>query len=166
MTIRSITIIQQNVLHWRTNYLPLANTYLPIDPNIILINSHGNNNNEKYKLFNYFSFFANILYFFSIYPNTTIEHIHLSPQQLLYFSSTYVLFIMLILKKSLRPSTYTPVTVMEISKGCLNAITLNIHVVALALSINLFTSISLNTPDSFLQHTSTYLCDSSETRSP
>ena len=53
MAIGHIKIIQHNVLHWRTNYLSLANYYRSTDPEIILLNAHGNQNNDKIKLFNY-----------------------------------------------------------------------------------------------------------------
>ena len=53
MAIVSLTIIHHNVLHWRTNFLSLSNTYSTIDPDIILINSHGNHSDNKIKIFNY-----------------------------------------------------------------------------------------------------------------
>ena len=52
MAINTLKIVQHNILHWRTNYLSIVNTLRTIDPDIILINSHGNNNN-KIKIFNY-----------------------------------------------------------------------------------------------------------------
>ena len=52
MATGSLTIIHHNVLHWHTNFLFLSNTYRTIDPEIILINSHGNHN-DKIKIFNY-----------------------------------------------------------------------------------------------------------------
>ena len=51
MAIGPLTIIHHNVLHWRTNFLFLSNR--ATDPEIILINSHGNNNEYKIKIFNY-----------------------------------------------------------------------------------------------------------------
>ena len=52
MAINALKIVQYNILHWRTNYLSIVNTFRTIDPDIILINSQGNNNN-KIKIFNY-----------------------------------------------------------------------------------------------------------------
>ena len=53
MAVRNPTIVQQNALHWRTNCLSLANAYRLIDPDIIILNSHGNYNDHKIKLFTY-----------------------------------------------------------------------------------------------------------------
>ena len=39
--IDTVTIIQHNVLHWKTNKTSLLNNYLSISPEIIAINSHG-----------------------------------------------------------------------------------------------------------------------------
>lgn len=63
--LNSIVILQHNTLHWETNKFNLTNTYLQINPDIILLNSHGvkthdslyikgyttyrkNNTNQKY----------------------------------------------------------------------------------------------------------------------
>ena len=53
MAISPLVIVQHNALHWKTNYLSLANSYRKIDTDIILINSHGYQNGDKIKLFNY-----------------------------------------------------------------------------------------------------------------
>ena len=53
MAVSPLVIFHHNTLHWRTNYLSLANTYRKINPDIILINSHGNQNDDKIKIFNY-----------------------------------------------------------------------------------------------------------------
>ena len=53
MAVSSLVIVHHNTLHWRTNYLSLANTYRKIDPDVILINSHGNQNDNKIRIFNY-----------------------------------------------------------------------------------------------------------------
>ena len=46
-------IIQHNVLHWHTHKHTLSNTYLQESPDIILINSHGQNNDTNIKIFGY-----------------------------------------------------------------------------------------------------------------
>ena len=53
MVVSPLIIVYHNALHWRTNYFSLANTYRKIDPDIILLNSHGNQNDDKIKIFNY-----------------------------------------------------------------------------------------------------------------
>lgn len=50
---RTITILQHNVRNWKTRRFELYNTYRVTDPDIILINEHGQKTNEKIKLFNY-----------------------------------------------------------------------------------------------------------------
>ena len=53
MAIRTLTFIQNNVVHWLINFLSLLNTYRTKDPDIILINSHGNSNENKIEVSNY-----------------------------------------------------------------------------------------------------------------
>ena len=48
-----LKIIQHNVLNWKTRKYELYNMYRAADPDIILINSHGNKQTETIKLFNY-----------------------------------------------------------------------------------------------------------------
>ena len=48
-----LKIIQHNVRHWNTHKINLSNTYLSLDPDIILLNSHGVRNSEQIKIFNY-----------------------------------------------------------------------------------------------------------------
>ena len=52
--IRSLNIIQHNVLAWKAHQTQLRQVYLSLNPHLILINSHGCKNNEKIKVFNYF----------------------------------------------------------------------------------------------------------------
>lgn len=49
----TLNIVQHNVLNWQTQKVNLLNTYQTIDPDIILINSHGLNINSELKIFNY-----------------------------------------------------------------------------------------------------------------
>ena len=53
MAIYTLKVLQHNCLNWRTNFLSLSNTYRSIDPDIILINSHGNPSDRKIKMFGY-----------------------------------------------------------------------------------------------------------------
>ena len=46
-------IIQHNVLHWKTNKLSISNMLLQESPDIILINSHGQNNDKNIKILGY-----------------------------------------------------------------------------------------------------------------
>lgn len=55
----SITIIQHNVLHWESRKTNLINTYLTINPQIILINGHGLRNYEQIKLPGYITYQLN-----------------------------------------------------------------------------------------------------------
>ena len=48
-----VKILQHNVLHWKTRKFELYNIYRAADPDIILINSHGNKNTEPITIFNY-----------------------------------------------------------------------------------------------------------------
>lgn len=50
MALRNIKIIQHNVLHWNNRRISLSNTYRIIDPEIILINSHGIQENTPMKI--------------------------------------------------------------------------------------------------------------------
>ena len=49
----SISRVQHNVAHWKTNRLILSNTYRQLNPDIILINSHGLPDTEPIKLHGY-----------------------------------------------------------------------------------------------------------------
>lgn len=50
---RSILILQHNVRHWNFKKYELSNIYKTIDPDIILINEHGQKIIEQMKIFNY-----------------------------------------------------------------------------------------------------------------
>ena len=50
---RRLKILQHNVLHWDTRKYELYNTYRHIDPEIILLNSHGKKDEEKIILYGY-----------------------------------------------------------------------------------------------------------------
>ena len=54
-----LTIIQHNVLHWRTHKHDITNAYLQLDPDIILINAHGLINNERIHIYNYNTYQTN-----------------------------------------------------------------------------------------------------------
>jgi len=54
-----LTIIQHNVLHWPTRKNELCNTYRKHDPHIILINSHGLNNDNPLKIYTYTTYSSN-----------------------------------------------------------------------------------------------------------
>lgn len=56
----TIKILHHNVLHWSTRKFNLTNTYLDIDPAIILINIHGLKDNENIKIRGYNCFSRNI----------------------------------------------------------------------------------------------------------
>lgn len=56
----SIKIIQHNVLHWSTRKFHLTNIYQEINPDIILINSHGMKEEENIKISGYNSYTKNI----------------------------------------------------------------------------------------------------------
>lgn len=51
--IQQLTILQHNVRCWRTQKHNLCNIYQSIDPDIILINSHGLKDDNRIKIFNY-----------------------------------------------------------------------------------------------------------------
>lgn len=53
MAVKNVKILQHNVLHWATRKDELYNTYQLIDPDIILINSHGHKDTSPIKIFNY-----------------------------------------------------------------------------------------------------------------
>lgn len=53
MDIKTLKIVQHNVRSWRAQKINLYNIYRDIDPDIILINSHGCTADNKIKLFNY-----------------------------------------------------------------------------------------------------------------
>lgn len=55
----TITILQHNVQYWPTRRFNLTNTYLKINPDIILINSHGITDNAPLKLQGYQSYSTN-----------------------------------------------------------------------------------------------------------
>ena len=48
-----ITIVQQNIAHWAPNRHILTNTYREINPDIILLNSHGIAQNNTIYIHNY-----------------------------------------------------------------------------------------------------------------
>lgn len=48
-----LTIVQHNVRHWKGTRGELTNIYLKIDPDIILINSHGVAASDVMKIFGY-----------------------------------------------------------------------------------------------------------------
>lgn len=52
----TLKILQHNVLNWKNRKYNLTNTYLHIQPDIILINSHGLKNNENIKIKGYVSY--------------------------------------------------------------------------------------------------------------
>lgn len=52
-TITRLTILQHNVRHWKTNKYAYCNIYQEIDPDVILINEHGMNKEEKIKIHGY-----------------------------------------------------------------------------------------------------------------
>ena len=52
-TVESLKIIQHNVANWKSNKNNLANIYKEINPDIVLLNSHGTKTNEEIKLFGY-----------------------------------------------------------------------------------------------------------------
>ena len=49
MTHINLSIVQHNVLNLKTHRIDLINVYNEINPDVILINSHGNKSNEKNK---------------------------------------------------------------------------------------------------------------------
>ena len=53
MTVHTLKVMQHRCLNWRTNFLSLNNTYSSIDPDIILINSHGNPSDIKINMSGY-----------------------------------------------------------------------------------------------------------------
>ena len=55
----TLTILQHNVAHWKPNRYFLTNMYLHIDPDVILINSHGLKANERIKIYGYNTYIAN-----------------------------------------------------------------------------------------------------------
>lgn len=56
----TLKILQHNVLHWQNRNFNLTNTYMEINPDIILINSHGLKNNENINIQGYSCFTKNI----------------------------------------------------------------------------------------------------------
>lgn len=56
----TIKIIQHKVLNWSTRKYNIINTYKNINPEIILINSHGIKNNENLKIPGYNSYTKNM----------------------------------------------------------------------------------------------------------
>ena len=61
MTQINLSILQHNVLNWKTHRIDLINVYNEINPEVILINSHGNKTGEKIKIFNYVTYQCNKL---------------------------------------------------------------------------------------------------------
>ena len=61
MTYEEILIVQHNVLAWTTERKhALANVYLKINPDVLLLNSTNVINNEEMKLYNYNIYKKNI----------------------------------------------------------------------------------------------------------
>lgn len=54
-----LTIVQHNVQHWNTRKNQLSNSYKEINPDIILLNSHGTKNDETIKITNYITYKIN-----------------------------------------------------------------------------------------------------------
>ncbi len=46
----SLTIMQHNILNWKTNKSSVMHNFLQVNPEIILINSHGLKDNEPLKI--------------------------------------------------------------------------------------------------------------------
>jgi hypothetical protein len=57
----NIKIIQHNVRHWNNNRFAFSNIYQAVDPDIILINSHGNKTTTPIKIQNYDVYLKNHL---------------------------------------------------------------------------------------------------------
>lgn len=55
----TIKILQHNTLHWKTNKNNLINTYLQINPDVILLNSHGVKNNRDIHIKGYNTYLKN-----------------------------------------------------------------------------------------------------------
>ncbi len=55
----TLTILQHNVAHWEPNKHMLSNTYREINPDIILINSHGLTDNKTLHLHTYTTYTTN-----------------------------------------------------------------------------------------------------------
>lgn len=55
----TLTIIQHNTLNWASNKHNLTDTYKQINPDIILLNSHGLPNNEQINIKGYNSYIRN-----------------------------------------------------------------------------------------------------------
>ena len=53
MTLEQIVIVQHNVLKWSTRKFELTNAYKNINPDIILLNSTGEKDSDRIKIFNY-----------------------------------------------------------------------------------------------------------------
>lgn len=51
--IKTMTILQHNVKHWNSKKYELCNIYRTIDPDIILLNEHGQKETEHMNIFNY-----------------------------------------------------------------------------------------------------------------
>lgn len=59
MAVQTLKILQHNVLHWWTRRNELYNTYRAVDPDIILINSHGQRLTTPIKIYNYKVYYNN-----------------------------------------------------------------------------------------------------------
>ncbi|KAF2356999.1 Endonuclease/exonuclease/phosphatase [Trinorchestia longiramus] len=57
--IKSLTIIQHNVLNWQNNKIALCSIYRQYDPHIILLNAHCLRDNTPIKIWNYNTYTAN-----------------------------------------------------------------------------------------------------------
>lgn len=58
-TINQIKVLQHNVHHWPSKRISLINTYAHINPDVILINSHGLPNHQSIKIPGYTTYQAN-----------------------------------------------------------------------------------------------------------
>lgn len=52
--VKTLNIIQHNVRDWKTQKISLCNSYYQINPDIILLGSHGLSDVEELKIFNYY----------------------------------------------------------------------------------------------------------------
>ena len=51
--VKTLNILQHNVLSWNKHKYALYNTYRLLDPHIILLNAHGCKHNQEMKIYNY-----------------------------------------------------------------------------------------------------------------
>ena len=55
----TLNILQHNVQHWKSNKTTLSNLYKDINPDVILLNSHGMKSQENIKIYNYTTYLIN-----------------------------------------------------------------------------------------------------------